>query len=266
MKDVELGKQLGRGAYGTVFAGTWTTKGGLEVAVKKCFDKPLDADILSVLPRHPNVVLFYATAATDDATFVITELVSGGSLHDFIHNEKNAVDTSQAVSWAKQVAFGMEHLHGHNIVHRDLKSGNILITEEETLKVCDFGTARPVVKSCEQSTVRGTYRWMAPEIMREDNAVINKMCDVFSYGCVLYELFELKLPYHEEKNNMFLALNVMNGHRPTISECGIPNFIENLMRACWADNPDLRPQFEDCITTLRMRSFKHASSLSVCKP
>lgn len=203
------------------------------------------------------MVLFYATSASEDATYIITELVTNGSLFDFIHSGDNALDHHQAISWAKQIAYGMEHLHGHHIVHRDLKSGNVLISDDMTMKVCDFGTARAVVDKCEQSTVRGTYRWMAPEIMREDDAVIDKMCDVFSYGCVLYELFEKKLPYHKEKNSVFLAMKVLEGLRPEISDStSIPVFLHELMTACWLEEPQERPQFEDCITALRMKSFK----------
>lgn len=256
LDELTFGKQLGEGAYGTVYAGTWKTRGGVEVAIKKCFNKPFDAEILSVLPRHPNVVLFYATSSSEDATYIVTELVTNGSLYDHIHSGSQELEYQQAISWAKQIAFGMEHLHGHHIVHRDLKSGNVLISEDMTLKVCDFGTARAVVDKCEQSTVRGTYRWMAPEIMREDDAVIDKMCDVFSYGCVLYELFEKKLPYHKEKNSVFLAMKVLEGLRPEISDSSIPPFLKALMEACWLEDPQQRPQFEDIITSLRMKSFK----------
>ena len=227
------------------------------MAIKKCFNKPFDAEILSVLPRHPNVVFFYATSTSEDATYIVTELVTNGSLYDYIHTEKGELDQPQSISWAKQIAYGMEHLHGHNIVHRDLKSGNVLISGDMEMKVCDFGTARAVVDKCEQSTVRGTYRWMAPEIMKEDDAIIDKNCDVFSYGCVLYELFERKLPYHKEKNSVFLAMKVLDGLRPEFSEdtC-IPPFLRDLMQACWEDDPQKRPPFEDCITALRMKSFQ----------
>lgn len=202
------------------------------------------------------MVLFYATASSEDATYIITELVTNGSLYDYIHSGTNDVDFQQAMSWGKQIAYGMEHLHGHHIVHRDLKSGNVLISEDMTMKVCDFGTARAVVDKCEQSTVRGTYRWMAPEIMKEDDAIIDKKCDVFSYGCVLYELFERKLPYHQEKNSVFLAMKVLEGLRPIITDGSIPAFLRELMKACWEDDPQKRPQFEDCITSLRMKAFK----------
>ena len=135
-----------------------------------------------------------------------------------------------------------------------------------TLKVCDFGAARKVVDKCEQSTVlvQGMFRWMAPEIMRlgKDNAVIDfdeiKMCDVFSYGCVLYELFEKKLPYHKEKNTTSLAMKVMEGLRPAkISDLSnIPAYLGELMTACWLEEPRERPQFKECITALREKSFK----------
>ena len=257
LDELEFGRQLGEGAYGTVYAGSWKSKGNVEVAIKKCFNKPFDAEILSVLPRHPNVVFFYATATSEDATYIVTELVTNGSLFDFVHTDKKGFDDLQAISWAKQIGYGMEHLHGHHIVHRDLKSGNVLISSDMEMKVCDFGTARAVVDKCEQSTVRGTYRWMAPEIMKEDDAIIDKNCDVFSYGCVLYELFERKLPYYNEKNSVFLAMKVLDGLRPEFSEdSSVPAFTKELMLACWEEDAQRRPQFEDCITSLRMKTFQ----------
>ena len=96
--------------------------------------------------------------------------------------------------------------------------------------------------------------------MKEDDATINKMCDVYSYGCVLYELFEKKMPYHQEKNSLFLAMKVLEGLRPTITDTDtskIPKFLQDLMKACWLEDPEKRPQFEDCITALRMKTFKH---------
>ena len=257
LDELEFGKQLGEGAYGTVYAGKWKSRKNLEVAIKKCFSKPFDAEILSVLPRHPNVVFFYATSSSEDATYIVTELVTNGSLFDYIHTDKKEFNDLQAISWAKQIGYGMEHLHGHNLVHRDLKSGNVLISSEMEMKVCDFGTARAMVDKCEQSTVRGTYRWMAPEIMKEDDAIIDKNCDIFSYGCVLYELFELKLPYHKEKNSVFLAMKVLDGLRPEFSEdSSVPEYLRELMAACWEEDPEKRPAFEDCITALTTKSFQ----------
>ena len=259
LSELQLGKLIGQGTYGTVFAGKWKTKGNLEVAIKKCLgSQSVDAEILSVLPRHPNVVFFYATSSSEDATYIVTELVTNGSLFDYIHTDKKEFNNLQAISWAKQIGYGMEHLHGHNIVHRDLKSGNVLISSEMEMKVCDFGTARVMVAKDNMSMMCGTYRWMAPEIMKSVDAIIDKNCDIFSYGCVLYELFERQLPYHKVKNDIMVPTKVLEGLRPEFSgDRNVPGYLRDLMQACWEEDPEKRPPFEDCLKSFIMKSFHH---------
>ena len=238
-----------------MFAGRWKTNDNVKVAIKRCFKDPLNAEILRVLPRHLNIVLYYAMSSSEDATYIITELVTNGSLFDFIHTEKKDFDEQRAMLWAKQIAAGMEHLHNHSVLHGDLKSCNILIAGDMSLKVCDFGVSWKVLNKLEHHD-DDAYRWMAPEIMPEDDTVVDRMCDVFSYGCILYELFEKKIPYYGEKNGVFLAEMVLDGERPKISDSTvIPFFIRELMKACWLEEPHQRPTFEKCISILNNESI-----------
>ena len=96
---------------------------------------------------------------------------------------KEEPSPDQSFAWALQVASGMQHLHNNNVNHRDLKSGNILLSFGLLAKVCDFGTARTLAKTA-MTSQKDTYRWMALEIVEDVQANINKMCDVLSYGMV----------------------------------------------------------------------------------
>ena len=102
---------------------------------------PQEVEILSSIPEHPNIISFYAIAFNYPDIFIVTEFAENGSLFNYLHKEKQFPTVDQSLAWALEVAQGMEHLHNHDIIHRDLKSANILLSAATTAKVCDFGTA-----------------------------------------------------------------------------------------------------------------------------
>jgi len=129
------------------------------------------------------VLTFLGVALSSDSlnTCIVTELAPYGSLYDHLHVKNQVSSLDQTLAWALQVAGGMHHFHSNNVVHRDLKSANILLSLGLVAKVCDFGTARILAKTA-MTSQKGTYRWMAPEVVENVEANINKMCGVFSYG------------------------------------------------------------------------------------
>ena len=148
----------------------------------------------------------------------------------------------------------MEHLHEHNIIHRDLKSANILLCTGNVAKIADFGTARYLEHTTQQTDMRGTYRWMSPEVMEEVEAHINKYYDSYSYGMVLYELFEHKVPFHDIQSKFWIGSIVLAGGRPTIT-CNLPPYLKNLILACWKANPQERPTFPTIVTAFERKWF-----------
>ena len=237
-----------------VFKGTWK---GMEVAVKKCLDPdPQDVHILTTLGVHSNVIRLYGVVFQDDSCLIVTELVKEGSLHGYIHTEKNVPSKEQKFYWMKGIASGMEFLHHHDVIHRDLKSGNILLGSNMTAKLCDFGTARALDHTTAQTKPTGTYRWMAPEVAESSDALINKKCDVYSYAMVLYELVSLRLPF-EGCSEMKAIFNAMKGERPNLpesdSEC--EPFLRRLITASWDADPEVRPTFQDINFALDRQSF-----------
>ena len=256
MPDLVVSKdQLGGGAQGTVFKGTWK---GIQVAVKKCFQPdPRDVRILLSLGNHSNVIQLYGVVVEEISCLIVTELVKGGSLYDFLYKRKEIPSNEQRSYWMKDITTGMEFLHHHGIAHRDLKSGNILLGDRMTAKLCDFGTARSLDHTTAQTAVTGTYRWMAPEIVSDPNARINKKCDVYSYAMVLYELVTLKLPFHDAPTDQMALFNAMLGERPSLpesdSECA--PFLRHLITTCWDANPKTRPSFEEISIALDTNEY-----------
>ena len=253
-----MGDLIGQGGFGAVFEAKWNKK---KVAVKVCpgnlvMNLTREIEVLTSLPPHTNVLTFFGIALGSDriSTLIITELAPNGSLHNYLHTKNHEPSADQSLAWAQQIASGMQHLHNNNVVHRDLKSGNILLALGLLAKVCDFGTARNMAKTS-NTTQKGTPRWMAPEIVAGVEAKINKMCDVFSYGMVLYEIFARKVPYDDTPTNALVSYEVLQGKRPPVPTT-LPPFLLPLLADCWKQEPNQRPQFKAIVLAIQTEHYK----------
>ena len=258
INEVQMSKRLGQGGFGTVYEAKWKKK---TVAAKVCPGNLLEnltreIQILASLPPHPHVLTFFGAALSSDAvtTYIITELAPNGSLYDYLHDKKKEPSLDQSLAWAQQIASGMQHLHNNNVVHRDLKSGNVLLALGLLAKVCDFGTARSMAKTA-KTTQKGTYRWMAPEVVEDMEANINKLCDVFSYGMVLYEIFDHKIPFADIPGDAVAGAAVLQGKRPPIP-ANLPKYLHPVLKACWKKDPNQRPQFKAIVLAIQTQSFE----------
>ncbi|KAK2632493.1 hypothetical protein EUGRSUZ_L01483 [Eucalyptus grandis] len=241
----------GSGSYGEVFCATWS---GMEVAVKKFFDQHLTGAALDMFKRevqiirrlrHPNVVLFMGAVAHPPHLSIITEFVPRGSLYSIIHHPHCPIDEKRRIKMALDVARGMNYLHTSvpTIVHRDLKSPNLLVDEDWNVKVCDFGLSRLKHNTFLSSkSTAGTAEWMAPEVLR--NKPANEKCDIFSFGVILWELATLRIPW-SGMNSMQVVGAVGYENR----RLEIPNEVDPLVGKiicdCWQTEPNLRPSFAE---------------------
>ncbi|KAK3441793.1 hypothetical protein EUGRSUZ_B01726 [Eucalyptus grandis] len=244
-----IGERIGLGSYGEVFHATWN---GMEVAVKKFFDQDLSGAPLDMFRRevqiirslrHPNVVLFMGAVAHPPHLSIITEFVRRGSLYGIIHRPQCPIDEKRRIKMALDVARGMNYLHTSipTIVHRDLKSPNLLVDENWNVKVCDFGLSRLKHNTFLSSkSTAGTAEWMAPEVLR--NKPSNEKCDIFSFGVILWELATLRIPW-SGMNSMQVVGAVGYENR----RLEIPNEVNPLVGKiicdCWQTEPNLRPSF-----------------------
>lgn len=252
--DLDIGdKRLGKGGYGDVYEGKWKKDDWKRVAVKVMRSSARamllrEIQIWGSLPSHPNVTTFFGVAYSKFNVFLVSELAANGSLFDYLHIEKNAPSDSQSLAWASEVAHGMKHLHDNNVIHHDLKSANVLLTSGWVAKLCDFGTARELTHTT-TTEYAGTYRWMSPEIMRSAEARINKKCDLYSYGMIIFELFAHEIPYADLDDDIEVLMGVTGGKRPLIPPT-LPSYLHDLLRRCWEEDPHLRPTFNDFVNKI----------------
>ncbi|XP_066249936.1 mitogen-activated protein kinase kinase kinase 13 isoform X1 [Euwallacea similis] len=229
---------ISSGAQGTVFSGyLYNTL----VAIKKVAELK-DTDIVNLRKlNHPNIVKFKGVCTQEPCYCIVMEFCPYGSMFNLLKNQKNVVTINRVVSWSKQIASGMHYLHMHKIIHRDLKSPNVLIGDEEIIKISDFGTSRTWNGVSEKMTFAGTVAWMAPEALQE--LACSEKVDIWSFGVVLWELLTCEVPYDGmEQNAIMYSVGSGKLKPPIPSSC--PDGFKLILQMCWKQNPKERPSFK----------------------
>jgi serine/threonine protein kinase len=288
LENIDLMKTMGSGGAGEVWQGLWQ---GLDVAVKILYrqgghvfgsdnakalpkhlakvEKAFQAEVYSLSNlRHPNIVLFMGACRSEVQVMnvqnaelqygIVTEYMSGGSIHDHIHRGDWVQTASPKLlrSIAKDITLGMLYLHNEGIIHRDLKSRNILTDNNWHTKIADFDLSRiretTIYKNDPSSSLIGTPSWMAPELIQ--GLKYDEKVDVYSFGVVLFELFSGEIPfaslYGQELNHVRIVYDVVkHGARPIIPEY-VPNAMKVLISKCWAQDAKDRPSFSTILAIL----------------
>lgn len=196
--------------------------------------------------NHDNVVRFYGACTKQRKYVIVTEYMPGGNLYDFLHKQKNTLDLTMILRIAIGISRGMDYLHQNNIVHRDLKTANLLMGSDHVVKIADFGVSRNPPQEGDMTAETGTYRWMAPEVI--NHKPYDHRADVFSFAVVLWELVTSKMPY-ENLTPLQAALGVRQGMRLEIPSWVHPQ-LSKLIQQCWDENPNVRPSFAEITAEL----------------
>ncbi|XP_071691805.1 probable serine/threonine-protein kinase SIS8 [Rutidosis leptorrhynchoides] len=267
-EDITLGERIGLGSYGEVYRGDWH---GTDVAVKKFLNQEITPESLEEFRsevrimkrvRHPNVVLFMGAVTRAPHLSIVTEFLPRGSLYKLLRRPNNQLDYRRRLRMALDTARGMNYLHNCSpvIVHRDLKSPNLLVDKNWVVKVCDFGLSRMKNSTFLSSrSTAGTAEWMAPEVLTNEPS--DEKCDVYSFGVILWELCTMQQPWCG-MNAMQVVGAVGFQHRRLDIPTDLDPVIADIITRCWQTDPKLRPTFAEIMAALKPLLKSNANSNS----
>ncbi|KAK1436336.1 hypothetical protein QVD17_02115 [Tagetes erecta] len=270
-EDLVIGEQIGQGSCGTVYHAPWY---GSDVAVKVFSRQEYSDDVIlsfrqevSLMKRlrHPNILLFMGAVMSPQRLCIVTEFLPRGSLFRLLQRNTTRLDWRRRVHMAIDIARGMNYLHHCNppIIHRDLKSSNLLVDKNWNVKVGDFGLSRIKHETyLTTKTGKGTPQWMAPEVLRNEQA--DEKSDIYSFGVVLWELTTEKIPW-DNLNSMQVigAVGFMN-QRLDIPKDVDPQWA-SLIESCWCSDPQSRPTFHEILDKLKELQKKFTVQLQASR-
>jgi serine/threonine protein kinase len=271
IKTYEL---IGRGGTSSVFFGNYR---GTDVAIKKIKIKEINDNyfkeykneiVALTMIRHPNLIIFMGTMLEDNNLCIVTEYCKGGTLFDLLHKKKNInLPWNLRLRILIDISKAMNFLHTNNpqIIHSDLKSLNILMTDEikensennnVSIKITDFGLSKIIDKDKiiweSPQGIVGSVQWMAPEVL-QNNCTDNTKVDIYSFGIIIWEICTRIQPYKDMSAYQIINYVCNENGRPDINLLPLaqmPKGLLELMENCWNTDPNLRPDFSSALLTL----------------
>lgn len=265
---IELGQHIATGGFANLYKSTYN---GRTVAVKKFHNQGEDFDLLAESYRelqhetlimsklkHPNLVELLGICVTP--LCMVMEFLELGSLENYLRGKKKVnLSWPLRVRLILNIARGAAKLHENDIVHRDLRSPNILVVsldehEDIVAKLADFGLSTSVGGSLQGVKDYNEY-WTAPEVM--EKKPYNEKADIYSFAIVMWELLQIGFPYEEFDEGFRTSHEkaVIEGRRPSIPD-STPRLYADLIRYCWDKKPEDRPSFDDIIEELERMQYE----------
>lgn len=245
----QKGRLLGSGSFGKVFKGIHSETGEF-CAIKEVEflrDDPKSQEsakqlaqeimLLSSL-RHPNIVHYKGSEMVGGNLYIYLELVSGGSIYK-LYQEFTRLQEPVIRRYTRQILQGLHFLHSKSTVHRDIKGANILVDQDGTVKLADFGMAKHVKEQGVPLSFKGSPYWMAPEVIMQRNTGYEFAVDIWSLGCTVIEMVTGKPPWSEYEG-VAAMFKVTRAEAPPIPE-GLSPEGQSFIRFCLQKNPAERP-------------------------
>ncbi|MBI5021445.1 MAG: protein kinase [Ignavibacteriales bacterium] len=251
-------EKLGEGGMGVVYR-AHDTKLNRDVALKflpanltASFEDiqrfELEAKAISAL-NHPNIATIYDVDEFSGQKYLVLEYISGGTLKSKLKqlkSEDKEFPISEVVNYGIQMAEALAHAHRHQIIHRDVKTDNMMLTEDGKVKLTDFGLAklRGSVQITKTGSTLGTAAYMSPEQIRGEE--VDQRSDIFSFGIVLYELVTSHLPFRGQFEAA-LSYSILNENPPSVKllRQNVPQALEQIINRCLEKDKTKRYQSVD---------------------
>jgi serine/threonine protein kinase len=236
MKDYHHCKLLGEGGFSKTFRAV-RKHDGLHYCIKEIplrgiSEKDLaaahnEAKILARL-KHPSIVEYKNSFVEDNNFYIVTELITGGSLSDLSSKHPNSLPSAQIIAIITQFIETVQYLHSNGIIHRDIKPANILLSEDGKIKLCDFGISKDTQSYRTTSTMRaGTVQYAPPEFFHEELPLTEKS-DVWSIGVTLFDMSTGQLPFADP--SIFKLIKTICKLEPTFPSNSFSTMLQQLLQ------------------------------------
>lgn len=205
--------------------------GSIDTSKNRLVSVEKEIEILSKM-NHLNIVKYYGTYYSEKGMSIILEYCAGGSLSNLISQYKK-LDERLIRRYLKQILLGLEYLHYHNIIHRDIKGANILVDKDGICKLSDFGGSKLVSNeqdSYKSNIFRGTPNWMAPESVKK--LEYTRYSDIWGIGCLCIEMSSGEPPWNNYKNPMAVLFQLYNNPSPPPIPTSISILFKDFINCC----------------------------------
>ncbi|EGR30049.1 serine-threonine protein kinase, putative [Ichthyophthirius multifiliis] len=252
-KELEINESISQGGFSIVHVGMYR---GCQVAIKKIFNPNITTELLDELNneinmlaqlRHPNLILLMGIVSKQPNLCIVTDYIQEGDLYQQLHKRKKEISKENKNFIIKQIANTFNYLHQSQVVHRDLKSYNVLVDNSFKIKICDFGLARKYSDLNQgNSKFSGTPTYMAPELYQKKS--YDEKVDVFAFGTLVWEIFTSSIPFDGLEPSDIMQRVLKDEQLPL--KPGINQQLLKFVSKCRHSDPKIRPSFIQIVQEL----------------